>query len=299
MIVLFVTRTTSHCDQQILLTRDPRTHSIALPADKVLCINSTYIGTHFLCGEYAKATFTFSNATDRSAAAARSLSSHLSVAIASPQAETVTFTTASFPNQCTTALYYSSVPSESILLARDSQFPITNYDDRCALFHGYPHSHVAITFDTKEGHNFVVFNNNMSDKRSGVGSQSFHGTAVSVWFTSDFVTLSNFVGIETHSEADNSRAASGWFGEYRRVSATVRVQNTTGESEVVPAAAIIGSCLLVADFLVGVLGIATGAIKWQRRTERTAPTDIDARQAIMGRLLVNPDDAPQGDDFVL
>jgi hypothetical protein len=301
-VFLLAVLAASKCDSQINLSAEPRTYSVPLVAGDVLCVNSTVIGTHFISGEYRTANFTFSNTTDSSGPAVRSVSSLLSVAVNTTENETVTFTAASFPTVCTASVYCSTLPFDCYNISRSPGVPMINYDDRCALFHGYPDSQILVAYDTEERHDFVIMNNNETAKHSGNGSEAFFGRAVSVRFTSDFATLSNFLVVRTESNAQNLRAGNGSFGAYQPPSAPRTRPSISVEGEPLTKVQIIAICVALVAFVITVLAIGLYCLFRPGRAKLPSTSDgreeITLRQ-IRGQSLVDTSPGAQVDDLFI
>jgi hypothetical protein len=289
----FLPLTAADCREVIPLPLTPHTYFVSLVPGDPICFNSTDVGTHFIYGERNLATFTFFNATDSSTIAHRSTSAWLSLAINATVHENVTFTTATFPNTCTIGVYYSNLPNSEISVQE-----IRDYDDRCLLVHSYRDSTITASWDTEEGHDFVVLNQNADEHLSGVGSRTFSGSAVSVRFTTDFAGLSRFVRIESSSNAVNERAGTGNFPKFRPLVPSKTQLKRDNEKQMLSLGIIIAICSVVVVFLATVLAIGLYCLCRPVKHDIghfDAPM-MESRADVRVQSLVDSEDHSQSDD---
>jgi hypothetical protein len=295
MLVLFLHLGTARCHTEIILSPEPHTYFVSAGPGDPICFNSTDIGTHVIQGEYNRARFTFFNTTDTSEIAARSTYSWLSVSISAPEPENLTFTSATFPNSCTLGFYYSNLPNSLLFLPNGSTDAFQAYDDRCFLVHAYNDSNVTVSWDTEYGHDFVFLNQDLTAVHSGIGSETFSVLPVSLWFTSDYAGVSNFVRLESSSAIVNGRGRSGRFPNYWPLVPSRTQPKRNGEDDLLSMGAIIGLCLGV----VVVLGTVTSIVLYclcrpvRRDIGHFDPEMVDSRPEVRVQALVDTDEHSQ------
>jgi hypothetical protein len=288
MLSLFSALVECACDQNFLIADYPQTFSIAVPPGQVVCVNSSSVGGLFIGVQFNFAFFSYYNATDYSQYVARSTSAFLSVEITSSQDDFVTFTTVAFPNQCTIGLYYSSRPNDSFLLTNASTVPIQNYDDRCVLIHGYSDTNTTLVFDTELNHDYLLINGNNSLRFSGSGTYFVTGKPLSIWFSSDFSTLSNYIKVTTKSDATNRNAVSGSFPGYHPTAAPKPHPDNAGEKDPLSRLAIILICLASVLVVGSALAITVYCLVFAEK-KKTGPepaTDIARVHEVRAQSLI-------------